>query len=644
MTAPQHPVPARFLSLSRALSVLAFAIVSALAARDLHAQVVLDLAANEADHTVEVKERFDYMGQAAAAGDFDGDGLADLVAAGFIQDGPDGNRIDCGQVIVEFRSRGGDPATLRSRTVRIYGANAGDRLGLAVAIGDLDGDGLDDLVMTGSGIAGPLGDRAEAGGAAILFGKTLRQARTEIYDLAVTPPDVLIYAPDADDSRGGTFQFVPTDTGDFDDDGFDDVVLGLPGADGADGSVDSAGEMHVLFGAATWPAVIDLRNESPLVVHGGDPGDLLGTAVTVGNFNGDAFDDFVGGAKNSRGAANQLSRAGEAVGIFGRTSFPSVIDLAAGDQAGFIVYGKETNDRSSRALAAGDLNQDGFDDLVSGARHADGGSNLPEQESAGEAYVVLGAAGFGGEYFLEADTALLLQGRDKNDSIGYTVAVGDLDGDGYDDLISGGQFGDGLDDTRYRAGEVVVIRGGATLPAVVDLRFDTAAIHIHGALPNDSLGSSLAVGDWDGDGIDDLLTGSTGRVYKRLTIPAPNVDLTSDDGGVLYVIRGSRLWVNLVATPQTVAAGDSFSLATRLTNFTPSALFPEVTVNWHAGGGSVEQLKQKTIEIVPGSRRIPRDFPIAGATPPGIYELEIILRDSTGGALYDRDRIPIIVE
>lgn len=620
-------------------TVLAFAIAPA-----VNAQVVLDLAVNEADHTVEVQERFDYMGQAAAVGDFDGDGLADLVAGGFIQDGPDGNRIDCGQVIVEFRSRGIGPETLRSRTVRIYGANPGDRLGIAVVTGDLDGDGLDDLAMTGSGIAGPLGDRAEAGGAAILFGKTLRDARSGLIDLAVTAPDVWIYAPDTDDSRGGSFQFVPAAIGDFDDDGFDDLVLGLPGADGANGSVEGAGELHVAFGAATWPAVIDLRTQSQLVVHGEDVGDLLGTAVTVGNFNGDAFDDFVGGAKNSAGAANQGSRVGEAVGIFGRPSFPAVIDLAAGDNAGFIVYGKETNDRSSRALAAGDLNGDGFDDLVSGARHADGGSNLPDQESAGEAYVVLGAAGFGGDYFLEADTALLLLGRDRNDSIGYTVAVGDLDGDGYGDLVSGGQFGDGIDNGRYKSGEVVVILGGPTLPGVVDLRFDTAPIHIHGALPNDSVGSSLAIGDWDGDGIDDLLTGATGRVYKQLTIPDANDDLTSDDGGVLYVIRGSRLWVNLLATPQTVAAGDSFLLATRLTNFTATSLLPEVTVNWVAEDASVDQLKQKTIEVVSGSRRIPRDFPIAGATPPGTYALEIILRDGSSGALFDRDKISIVVE
>ncbi len=633
------------------VSLLALLLLGALSAGAC-AQVTLDLFFNEADEVLRGAERFDYYGQAATVGDFNGDGIPDVVVGAFLKDGPDGTRADSGMVEVRFgtasgvgTASGSDPSGLRPGVSRIFGANAGDKLGLFLAVGDLNGDGIDDLIASASGIDGPDGTRSEAGGVIVMLGRaTATSAFPPVVDLAVTAPDLLVYAPDMDDSRGGAFQFVPVVSADLSGDGIDDLVIGLPGGDGPDGLRDSAGEMHVVLGESSLGGVLDLGQSTAHVVYGEDEGDLLGVAITVGDFDGDERDDLVGGAKNSRGPLNASTRVGEAVGLLASTGLSPVLDLGQkGVEPDFLVYGRDRSDRSSRALAAGDMNGDGIDDLVIGARHADGA--LDAEESAGDAYVLLGSEGLGGEYFLEVDAALTLFGADRNDSVGYQVAVADVNGDGYGDLITGAQFSDGPDNTRTRAGEIVVVLGDVTLPDVIDLAIESADIHVHGAFGLDSLGTGLGVGDVDADGFADILMGATGRVYKQLDIPSPFADVIEvAEGGALFVQRGAPIMTTLEANPSILAAGESFVLTTRVANLIESSISPRVTISWITPGEDPRVLKQKTIEIGAGqSRRIPRAFPVDAGLPPGTYFLEIRLEDEGAGARFDRDRIPITV-
>jgi len=603
-------------------------------------QIEYDLAVNQPDAVIVGMQRFDYTGQAIGMGDFNADGKVDVVVTSFLADGPDGARIDAGGVRVVF---GGPPEDERTpAAVVFHGPSAGARLGLATATADLDGDGVDDLVLTASGMAGPSGDRPEAGGAFVFLGRaTPGLPFPPVVDLATTPADITFYGADRDDSFGGSFQFVPVAATDWNDDGNDDLVFGFPGGDGPDGTRADCGELHVFLGGSPLPPFVDFAVGASSVIYGEDPGDLLGVAVTSGDFNGDGIGDFVGGAKNADGPLDASSRVGEASGFFGRAAVLASVDLGAGGSDDFRVYGVDPTDRSSRALAAGDLNGDGIDDLVVGARHADGGSNGPEQESAGDAYVLPGAVGLSGEYFLEVDSALTVYGRNRNDSVGYTVGVADVDGDGYDDLVTGAQFADGPEGRRFRAGSVVVARGSAELGRVIDLRTDRPDLWFHGSAPQDSLGTGIASADLDGDGFEDLLLGATGRVYKQLDIPRLEDDIAGNiDRGRVFVMRGGDLLVRLGVESAMVPAGGDVALETVVANLSDSERSPVVVVRWLPPEGDPVVLKRKTVAFeADRRRRIPRGLPVPLDTEPGTYGIEVRLEEGGTGRLLDADSV-----
>ena len=143
-----------------------------------------------------------------------------------------------------------------------------------------------------------------------------------------------------------------------------------------------------------------------------------------------------------------------------------VLDLSALDGSnGFILKGIDANDLSGFSVSsAGDVNGDGYDDLIIGARYAD-----PNGESSGETYVVYGgisAPGTAGVLALSAlngANGFILNGIDQSDRSGISVSsAGDVNGDGYDDLIIGASSAD--PNGNSEAGETYLIYGGASAP------------------------------------------------------------------------------------------------------------------------------------------------------------------------------------
>ena len=461
----------------------------------------IDLDSTSANLTVFGQGAFDNSGRSVAAGDINGDTTDDLII---------GAR-GAGAAYVIYGSSG-LPATIdlnsASAGLTVLGEDPGDRFGVAVAAGDINGDTTDDLII-GADEADP-GGRDAAGRTYVIYGGPGLPATI---DLSSTSADLTVLGDDFFDESGEIVA-----AGDINGDGTDDLIIGASQATPAAGFW--AGESYVIYGGASLPAIIDLSSTSPdLIVYGEDRGDRSGQ-VAAADIDGDTTDDLIIGAFNadgpgagtcSDGGTGSRCSAGQTYVIYGGAGLPATIDLSS-TSADLAILGDDRDDRST-GRAAGDINGDTIDDLIIAAVGAD----PPGGDQAGETYVIYGGAGLPAIIDLDTTPAgLTVYGDDVLDRIGASAA-GDIDGDGTDDLIIGAFDGDGSGagtdcgfgtGDRCEAGETYVIYGGPTLPATIDLNSTSAGLTVYGDDFLDRSGFSVAAGDINSDGIDDLIIGA----------------------------------------------------------------------------------------------------------------------------------------
>ncbi len=450
-----------------------------------------------------------------ATGDFNGDGAADLATGMPWDDGPsDLPLADAGAVVIRWGVPGrglGSATTLLSlyATGGATSAEAGDYYGYALAVGDFNGDYRADLAVGVPGRQFQRGGDIDAGGVMIYLGLPggIELAGQQFFRPGIDGvPD-----PPSSDGNFATDEFgAALAAGDFNADGYADLAIGAP--QNRCLWCAAGGGVVVVHGGLGGLTVVD-----SFLIHQSDPQlpdvtegpDDFGFALTAGNFNGDywcflqvclwPYDDLAISApgEDDEGAVMVLYGSNWSL-LFG-----GAVYLGQGDVGG---SGGESGDNFGSVLASGDLDRDGYEELAIGTPfEALGPGNV--FNDAGEVTLVYGAAaGFNlGRTLRLAEGPFHGSPGTTGTHFGSGLAIADFDRDGRADLAVGIP---GMASAGPGAGAALVLLGEAG-GGFSRYRFQFPGFI--GVPPGPQnfadFGSSLAAGDFDGDGHADLVIG-----------------------------------------------------------------------------------------------------------------------------------------
>jgi hypothetical protein len=336
---------------------------------------------------------------------------------------------------------------------------------------------------------------------------------------------------------------------DFNNDGRAEVVVSIDEED--IGSAVDGGAVQVLYGSpfrATPPNDQFFSNATPGFTGSAVRGARFGDAWAAGDFDGDGFDDLAIGEWGA--TIDGFAAAGQVHVIYGGVHG---LQIANGyqhiDQA---VAGVENNpnanDQFGRALAAGDVNGDGHDDLVVGVPREDIGGG----HNAGTVHVFEGTPSgltFANDKFFRQGVGVLEDQADDEDIFGSAVAVGDFDNDGNDDIAVGAQ-GETLNDLDVdpnndisQTGAIHIIDGNSTFANVGSThQFFTENNLGTGAAANSRLGCDFAVGNFNGDAFADLAVCADGRRVTGVPNAGATYVLRGGGGGLSALPSATGLW------------------------------------------------------------------------------------------------------
>lgn len=447
--------------------------------------------------------------------DFNGDGRHDFIIGNDLTDTGGNAYVFLGAATLSGTK---NFSTGDSSDFTVVGKAANDGVGRSVAsAGDVNGDGIDDMWIG----ANLNDDGAADGGAAYLFfGLTTLGGTTQDLSAGASPDFTVL------GKAGDNLGRAVSGGGDVNGDGFDDLIAG---AYFNDDSAGDAGAAYVFYGSSTLSGTKNLASgqNADFTILGKASTDRLGRAVSGGgDLNRDGFDDLWISAPNNDDGTSGGFQEGAAYVFFGASALSNTIRLNSGGSADMTVLGKAGSDYLGRSLSGGgDVNRDGFDDLIVGAERYNGVG-----DNRGAVYVFFGSTSLSGTHDLFAGGTpdVTVIGRSNYDYLGNSVSgAGDIDDDGFDDIVMGAYRNDS---GGSNSGAIYVLYGSSSLSGTTkNLAGDSPAeLTIMGKASGDDLGKGISnIGDVNVDGIADILGGA----WRN--------DDGGSDSGAAYLFFGS---------------------------------------------------------------------------------------------------------
>ncbi len=518
-----------------------------------------------------------YFGQDISSGDINNDGISDVLIGEYL--GRNHSGTPTGAVHVVFGRESFDPPVVidifqTPADITIFGVEYADQLGLRVTAGDVNGDGIDDIV-TGAGFA--VGEE-DCGRVYVVYGSD-SFPNEHVIDLAIDQADIEIKGPHYYSRTGYEVAVC-----DLNGDGTDDICFNSPWRET---TPENRGVVYVVFGRADFPAnfYLDLETEeADLEIIGEVEEAYLGTYMEAGDMDGDGCEELVIAGYRCR---ERFQDEGVAYVIPGSPDYAShmAVDLSANSPS-MKALGSFPSDSMHLLSEMTDVNEDGLIDLIVSAPNADREDDA-WAISAGEIYVILSDGALfnpprilasPGLYATNPPELRLYDPFDHDgwtgrflpylvDGYGLVTAGGDLDGDGYDEIVTGPGPG------PYHPARVLLLdevgKRLASFQAYATPRY----------------GVNVACGDLDGDGVDEIVTGAgPGAVY------GPHVRGWQWDGddsvaplpGVSFLAYGTNRWgVNVVCGDIDGDNSDEI-----ITGAGPGDVFGPHVRGWDVDGGS----------------------------------------------------------
>ena len=456
---------------------------------------------------------FSNLGRSVSkAGDVNNDGYSDVIVGG------DYNGFNTGFAKIYLGSSIMDNVS----DINLSGENSSDKFGWSVSgAGDMNGDGFDDVISGAPGFASGkgkmyvyygatsmdqysdvtkigestgsyfgysvsnAGDFNSDGYSDILagaYGMNLSMGKVYFYQYRSDPPRTLADLTLTGVS-GSLFGIFTSDAGDVNGDGFSDLLVSAPNSNNS-----GRGRIFIFYGGP------NMDNYPDYVKSGSIDGNQFGISVSgAGDVNGDGYDDIIIGS-NSVGFESN----GKADIFLGGANMDTVADVT--------MYEQQTGTRYGETVSKiGDINSDGYDDVIVG--------DMDYNSYIGRAYIYYGGAN------MNNGIDLILSGSSAS-QFGHSFAPAkDINGDGYSDLVVGARsYGSGL-------GRVYIYYGGPAVDNIAD-------VILQGFVTGEEFGNGLASGDVNGDGYTDVICSApfynsyTGRMF--LFYGGPSMDNTAD--------------------------------------------------------------------------------------------------------------------